>query len=99
MSQQGDIELEMRISALEYLLCRLNVAVLAATVPLDQINQRLDEFAEGAGKQLSPTVTRPCPIWRQRSGKTPPPSWWTIKKNVGAEPGTNRNLTDGTRPR
>jgi hypothetical protein len=54
MSQQSDIELEMRINALEYLLCRLNVAVLAATVPLDQINQRLDEFAEGAGKQLFP---------------------------------------------
>lgn len=57
MTQQEEIELEMRLSALEYMLCKLNLAMLLATVPLnqiDQINQKLDEFAEDAGRQLFP---------------------------------------------
>jgi uncharacterized coiled-coil protein SlyX len=54
MTPEQFIELEMRLSALEYVVCKLNVAILAATVPLDQIPARLDQFAEEAGQQLFP---------------------------------------------
>jgi hypothetical protein len=54
MSQQKEIEAEMRLSAIEYLICKLNLAMLTATLPVGQISQKLDEFAQDADKQKFP---------------------------------------------
>ena len=51
MNLQEKIELEMRLGAIEYMLCKLNLAMLAAVAPFDEINQKLDEFVEGAATQ------------------------------------------------
>jgi hypothetical protein len=52
MTPQERIELETRLSALEYLFCKLNVSMLVATMPFGQIPRTLDEFVGGSGAQL-----------------------------------------------
>lgn len=56
MSTQDEaIKLEMRLQAIEYLLCRLNVSVLRSTgIPTATISALLTDFATKAGQQSFP---------------------------------------------
>ena len=49
------IKLEMRLSAIEYLLCKMYITLIAATGQSDeQIEQAFDEFVAGTRQQLFP---------------------------------------------
>lgn len=55
MNQDETIKLEMRLSAIEYLLCRLNVTLLRATgLPTEKIDAALTDFVADASRQKFP---------------------------------------------
>lgn len=53
--QQAKIELEMRLNAIEFMLCKLQGSILAAgSMSLEQIDAGLDLTADHAGQQTFP---------------------------------------------